>query len=120
MGLQKPGNTVIIASANLYLGLLQGYGIAKFPDTYITPNTLFYTASTTKSFTAAAVSLLIDDSVQNNTSERISWTTKLADLVCALQFPFAIEICSESRIEQIAGLASCRFLSLNILCHQKY
>ena len=57
----------------------QGYGIATFPDKPITPETLFYTASTTKSFTAAAVSLLIDDSVYIN--ETISWQVPLAKVI---------------------------------------
>ena len=57
----------------------QGYGIATFPDKPIAPETLFYTASTTKSFTAAAVSLLIDDSV--NSSETISWQVPLAKVI---------------------------------------
>lgn len=58
---------------------MQGYGIATFPDKPVTPETLFYTASTTKSFTAAAVSLLIDDSV--NSSERLSWQVPLTTLM---------------------------------------
>lgn len=58
---------------------MQGYGIATFPDKPVTPETLFYTASTTKSFTAAAVSLLIDDSV--NSSESLFWQVPLAKLI---------------------------------------
>ncbi|MCJ1461124.1 hypothetical protein MMC28_011506, partial [Mycoblastus sanguinarius] len=57
----------------------KGYGIATFPDEPFTPSTLFYTASTTKSFTAAAVSLLIDDSA--NTSEPLFWQTPLTKLM---------------------------------------
>lgn len=49
------------------------------PDKPITPETLFYTASTTKSFTAAAVSILIDDSA--NSSESISWQVPLAKVM---------------------------------------
>ncbi|KAI1078880.1 beta-lactamase/transpeptidase-like protein [Whalleya microplaca] len=37
----------------------EGYGMASFPETPVTPDTLFYTGSTTKAFTAAIVSLLI-------------------------------------------------------------
>ena len=53
--------------------------MATFPDEPITPETLFYTASTTKSFTAAAVSLLIDDSA--NSSERLFWQLPLAKVM---------------------------------------
>ncbi len=53
--------------------------MATFPDKPITPETLFYTASTTKSFTAAAVSLLIDDSA--NSSERLFWQLPLAKVM---------------------------------------
>ena len=45
----------------------------------MTPENLFYTASTTKSFTAAAVSLLIDDSA--NSSERLSWQVPLVRVI---------------------------------------
>jgi len=45
----------------------------------MTPSTLFHTASTTKSFTAAAISLLIDESA--NSSEAFSWQTPLAKLM---------------------------------------
>ena len=53
--------------------------MATFPDKPMTPENLFYTASTTKSFTAAAVSLLIDDSV--NSSASLSWQVPLAKLM---------------------------------------
>lgn len=53
--------------------------MATFPDKPVTPETLFYTASTTKSFTAAAVSLLIDDSV--NSSETLFWRRPLAEVM---------------------------------------
>lgn len=44
----------------------------------MTPNTLFYTGSTTKAFTAAAVSLLVDD---NKNYPSIDWTTPLSELI---------------------------------------
>lgn len=47
----------------------------------MTPQTLFYTASTTKSFTAAAVSLLIDDAANSTSSEALHWDTPLAKLI---------------------------------------
>ena len=53
--------------------------MATFPDKPMTSENLFYTASTTKSFTAAAVSLLIDDSV--NSSASLSWEVPLAEVM---------------------------------------
>ena len=57
----------------------QGYGIATFPSEIVTPATLFYTGSTTKSFTAAAVSLLIDDNA--NSSNPWTWETPLSSII---------------------------------------
>ncbi|KAE8410804.1 beta-lactamase/transpeptidase-like protein [Aspergillus pseudocaelatus] len=54
----------------------KGYGISKYPNTPATPQTLYYTASTTKSFTAAALSLLIDDE-----SQPLTWTTPLSTII---------------------------------------
>ncbi|KAK6077042.1 Protein flp [Seiridium cupressi] len=56
----------------------KGFGNASLPATPVTPDTLFFTGSTTKSFTAAAVSLLID-----NTSDysSIQWTTPISSLM---------------------------------------
>ncbi|KAL7904124.1 beta-lactamase/transpeptidase-like protein [Trichoderma velutinum] len=52
----------------LAIGLIQGsdtsfktYGLAQLPDAAVTPETVFFTASTTKAFTAASVSLLVDN-----------------------------------------------------------
>ncbi|KAH0536105.1 hypothetical protein FGG08_006991 [Glutinoglossum americanum] len=55
----------------------KGYGLASISDNIsVTPSTLFYTGSTTKAFTAAAMSLLVD-----NTSQQISWTTPLSSII---------------------------------------
>ncbi|KAJ5868925.1 hypothetical protein N7534_003478 [Penicillium rubens] len=40
----------------------KAYGFAQFPDRRMTTDSLFSTCSTTKAFTAAAMSLAIDDS----------------------------------------------------------
>ncbi|KAJ5646164.1 hypothetical protein N7490_002536 [Penicillium lividum] len=56
----------------------EGYGVASLPDTPVTPDTLFYTGSTTKSFTASAASLLVDD---NEKYPHIKWTTPLSQLI---------------------------------------
>ena len=45
----------------------------------MTPSTLFYPGSTTKSFTAAAVSLLIDDTA--NSSSPLTWQTPISSII---------------------------------------
>jgi CubicO group peptidase (beta-lactamase class C family) len=51
----------------------------------VTPETVFFTASTTKSFTAASVSLLIDDAASNQSIEQIppdlSWTSTISSVI---------------------------------------
>ncbi|EED23037.1 penicillin-binding protein, putative [Talaromyces stipitatus ATCC 10500] len=56
----------------------EGYGIAALPDVPVRPSTLFYTGSTTKSFTAAAASLLVDD---DEKYPNIKWTTPLNQII---------------------------------------
>ncbi|CAK7236215.1 hypothetical protein SBRCBS47491_009561 [Sporothrix bragantina] len=56
----------------------EGYGIAALPDVPVRPSTLFYTGSTTKSFTAAAASLLVDD---NDKYPNVRWTTPMSELI---------------------------------------
>ncbi|KAJ6066050.1 hypothetical protein N7499_012124 [Penicillium canescens] len=57
----------------------KAYGMAEFPDRKMTTDTLFSTCSTTKAFTAAAVSLAIDDS--KNTESPLRWDTPLASII---------------------------------------
>lgn len=58
----------------------KGYGHATLsPQTPVTPHTLFYTASTTKSFTAAAAAKLVES--DEPAYSHISWHTKLSDLI---------------------------------------
>jgi len=62
----------------------QGFGIATYPSTPVTPKTLFYCASTSKAFTAAALSIMIDSG--NYTSpavqgQHLAWDTKIHDLI---------------------------------------
>ncbi|KAH8697129.1 beta-lactamase/transpeptidase-like protein [Talaromyces proteolyticus] len=63
----------------------KGYGTAVFPDVPVTPETVFFTASTTKSFTAASVSLLIEDSMghvyKDSVSPNLSWTSTLSSVI---------------------------------------
>ncbi|EXJ77110.1 hypothetical protein A1O3_10268 [Capronia epimyces CBS 606.96] len=56
----------------------EGYGIAALPNTPVRPSTLFYTGSTTKTFTAAAASLLVDD---DQNYPHIKWTTPLNQII---------------------------------------
>lgn len=69
----------------------EGYGIATFPSTPVTPSTLFYAGSTTKAFTAAVVSLLIasgnfstSSSSSSSSSQGktpLNWQTPLSHLL---------------------------------------
>ncbi|KFY12650.1 hypothetical protein V492_03758 [Pseudogymnoascus sp. VKM F-4246] len=69
----------------------KGYGISAFPNEPVTPGTLFYCASTTKSFTSAAISLLVDDDAQARATssqsgtasqtEPLTWKTRIASVI---------------------------------------
>ena len=58
----------------------KGYGHASLePEVAMTPRTLFYAGSTTKSFTAALTSKLVDS--QDSDYAHIGWNTKLVDII---------------------------------------
>ncbi|GMF81569.1 unnamed protein product [Aspergillus oryzae] len=57
----------------------KAYGIAEFPDKKMTVDSLFTTCSTTKAFTAAAVSMVIDDT--KKTPSPLRWDTPIASLI---------------------------------------
>ncbi|KAL9030862.1 MAG: hypothetical protein Q9196_001061 [Gyalolechia fulgens] len=57
----------------------QGYGFSSYPSVNVTPSTLFYTGSTTKAFTAAALALMIDDTA--NSSKPLTWRTPISSLI---------------------------------------
>ncbi|CAN8098298.1 unnamed protein product [Discula destructiva] len=64
----------------------QGYGIATYPSTPVTSKTLFYGASTSKAFTAAALSIMIASSNYTvpslpGTTATLDWTTPIASLI---------------------------------------
>ncbi|CAK7562938.1 MAG: hypothetical protein SEPTF4163_000794 [Sporothrix epigloea] len=59
----------------------QGFGTAVFPDTPVTPDTLFYTASTTKAFVAAALSLMVDSGNFSVDTRPLGWTTPLSAIL---------------------------------------
>ncbi|KAH8431098.1 serine hydrolase domain-containing protein [Aspergillus melleus] len=72
-----PGLTIAIVHGSSTYS--KAYGIASFPNKPMTPDALFSTCSTTKAFTAAAVSLAIDDS--QKTPSPVSWTTPLSSII---------------------------------------
>ncbi|KFY84254.1 hypothetical protein V500_09468 [Pseudogymnoascus sp. VKM F-4518 (FW-2643)] len=84
-----PGMSIAVVDGDQTFA--KGYGIAAFPSEPVTPETLFYTASTTKSFTSAAISLLIDDDAEARATssqsspasqnEPLTWKTRLASLI---------------------------------------
>ncbi|KAI1777305.1 beta-lactamase/transpeptidase-like protein [Hypoxylon cercidicola] len=61
----------------------EGYGIANFPSSPVTPSTLFYTGSTTKAFTAAVTSLLIASGnfSSSQDSSPLGWQTPISHLI---------------------------------------
>ncbi|RAL12497.1 beta-lactamase/transpeptidase-like protein [Aspergillus homomorphus CBS 101889] len=72
-----PGLTVsVIHGSSTYA---KAYGIAEFPDKKMTVESLFDTCSTTKAFTAALMSMVIDDS--KNSSTPITWDTPVSSLI---------------------------------------
>ncbi|CAK7206562.1 hypothetical protein SEUCBS139899_009358 [Sporothrix eucalyptigena] len=60
---------------------VEGFGIAACPDTPVTPDTLFYTASTTKAFVAATLSLMIESGNYTTGDQPLDWTTPLATIL---------------------------------------
>ena len=56
----------------------KGYGYASLPDVPATPDTLYFTGSTTKAFTAAAVAKLIEDQTP---VPGLQWTTPINKLI---------------------------------------
>lgn len=64
----------------------EGYGIATYPSTPVTPSTLFYCASTSKAFTAAALSIMIESGNYTvpalpGTHGRLGWDTPVQDIL---------------------------------------
>ncbi|EXJ94611.1 hypothetical protein A1O1_03007 [Capronia coronata CBS 617.96] len=56
----------------------EGYGFATLPDVPVRASTLFHTGSTTKSFLAAAVSLVVHD---NDKYGHVQWDTPISELI---------------------------------------
>ncbi|KAI4180465.1 MAG: hypothetical protein L6R41_007226 [Letrouitia leprolyta] len=72
-----PGLSIAVVDGNETFS--KGYGCSTFPSVNVTSSTLFYTGSTTKAFTAAALALMIDDTA--NTSKPLTWTTPISSLI---------------------------------------
>jgi CubicO group peptidase (beta-lactamase class C family) len=70
-----PGLAVAVVNGNSTF--TKGYGTARFPSTPVTSKTLFYGGSTTKSFTAAALSLLVD----NASHPAMKWTAPISTFI---------------------------------------
>jgi CubicO group peptidase (beta-lactamase class C family) len=68
----------LLIESRAFTATPQGYGKAQFPDIPVTPETMFYSASTTKAFVAAALSLLVDD---DDNSSHVKWTTPISQLI---------------------------------------
>lgn len=70
--LHIPGlSLAIVNGSNTYA---KGYGLASLPSTPATPETLYYGGSTSKAFTAAAISLLVDN-------KTVQWNTPISSLI---------------------------------------
>ncbi|ROW03036.1 hypothetical protein VMCG_05697 [Cytospora schulzeri] len=64
----------------------EGYGIATYPSTPMTPSTLFYCASTSKAFTAATLAIMIESGnytvpARPGTTQRLDWDTPIHDII---------------------------------------
>ncbi|POS75331.1 hypothetical protein DHEL01_v206283 [Diaporthe helianthi] len=71
-----PGMAVAIVNGKTTWA--EGFGYASLPSTPVTPHTLFWAGSTTKSFTAAALSLLIDNASEYSS---VGWATPISQLL---------------------------------------
>jgi hypothetical protein len=57
----------------------RGFGISNFPDARATADTLWYTGSTTKSFVAAALSIVMEET--SNPSSPLSWKSEVSSII---------------------------------------
>lgn len=57
----------------------QRFGYAKLPDTKVTPETLFFPGSTTKTMKAAALAHMIDS--KNYSSLQDGWSTPISSII---------------------------------------
>jgi CubicO group peptidase (beta-lactamase class C family) len=74
---QVPGFSVSVVDGNATYA--KGYGLASYPSTEATGDTLYFVGSTTKSFTAASILKLIEES--SNSSSPLSLRSKITDFI---------------------------------------
>ncbi|KAI0021790.1 beta-lactamase/transpeptidase-like protein [Xylariomycetidae sp. FL0641] len=75
-----PGVAIAVVDGDGVWG--QGYGIASYPSTPATNETLWQVGSTTKAFTTSVLSRLIDDNLTvDDAGHPLSWQTPLARLL---------------------------------------
>lgn len=76
-----PGMAVAIINGNETWA--KGFGYASLPSTPVTPHTLFWAGSTTKSFVAAALSLLVDNATSDHSHPPpvVGWATPMSQLL---------------------------------------
>ncbi|KAI4241513.1 MAG: hypothetical protein L6R42_011240, partial [Xanthoria sp. 1 TBL-2021] len=72
-----PGLAIAIVNGNETYS--KGYGISLYPYFEIDSSTLFYTGSTTKAFTSAALTLLMEGNA--NSSDPLTWRTPISSLI---------------------------------------
>ncbi|KAL9621138.1 MAG: hypothetical protein Q9160_004389 [Pyrenula sp. 1 TL-2023] len=92
----------------------KGYGYRTLPSTAMTPETLFFTGSTGKAFTAGAASKLVD----NPKYPEIQWNTHLADVMredFVLQDPYYTNhVTFEDALSHRTGLPRHDFIWVGI------
>ncbi|KIH89464.1 serine beta-lactamase-like superfamily protein [Sporothrix brasiliensis 5110] len=76
-----PGVAIAVVDGDLTWS--EGFGTAVYPDKAVTPDTLFYTASTTKAFVAAALALMVDSGNYSvgDGQQKLDWTTPLSTIL---------------------------------------
>ncbi|KAG9664994.1 beta-lactamase/transpeptidase-like protein, partial [Aureobasidium melanogenum] len=74
--LHIPGISVAVINKHSFKS--KGYGYAVLPDVEATPDTLWFTGSTTKAFTAAAAALMVQDTAEY---PEVSWSSPLSTLL---------------------------------------
>ncbi|EFZ01955.1 beta-lactamase superfamily protein [Metarhizium robertsii] len=94
----------------------EGYGIATFPDTPATPETIWYGASTTKAYVAAAMAAVIDS--KNYSQLARGWSTPVSSIIrddFVLQDEWATaHVTLEDAVSHRTGLGSLHFSSLRV------
>ena len=67
------------------IGVIQGFGLARFPSTLASADTLYFTGSTTKAMVAAALGMAVHDPSKvlhkPAGSDSFSWTTPVKDVL---------------------------------------